>query len=157
MAPESVVKGLCWCNIEDSFLLNIPLELQHPPGKIRRPSLQIVSSKVDSRMVDLSTASSASALYRPPKLLSNFQNTILSLLSQNRGGCCRIGRDRMDGGKGPLRQFFKSAALLLALCILQRTEADGSVPTDWRTGIATFYGGAPDKMVIVWKLFPQPL
>lgn len=61
----------------------------------------------------------------------------------------------MDGGTGPLREIFKSAALLLALCNLQRTDADGSVPSDWRTGIATFYGGAPDKMVMFW-LFFQP-
>ncbi len=59
----------------------------------------------------------------------------------------------MDGGNGLLHRFVSLSALLLAIGATQRTRADSSgqapspVPSDWRTGIATFYGGAPDNMV----------
>lgn len=58
----------------------------------------------------------------------------------------------MDGGNRPLKPIVKLAALLIAVGAT-RTGADSPgqapspVPSDWITGIATFYGGAPDHMV----------
>ena len=59
----------------------------------------------------------------------------------------------MDGDIGPLHRVVSLSAILLAIGATQRVGADSPgqapspVPSDWRTGIATFYGGAPDKMV----------
>ena len=58
----------------------------------------------------------------------------------------------MDGGNRPFSPIVKLAALLIAVGVT-RTGADtpgqasSPVPSDWRIGIATFYGGAPDHMV----------
>lgn len=39
------------------------------------------------------------------------------------------------------------ATLLLAFRPLHADDQNKGLPTDWRKGIATFYGGAPDGMV----------
>jgi outer membrane biogenesis lipoprotein LolB len=40
-----------------------------------------------------------------------------------------------------------AACVLLHGCCLSQVVADDGLPTAWRQGIATFYGGAPDGMV----------
>ena len=46
----------------------------------------------------------------------------------------------MDGGPALLPIRLKAAAFLLAFCNPLSIDAADPVPSDWRTGIATFYG-----------------
>lgn len=54
------------------------------------------------------------------------------------------------GTRGVKKQpFLAIAALLLACQLLHADDQDKSLPSQWRQGIATFYGGAPDGMVSI--------
>ena len=47
---------------------------------------------------------------------------------------------KMDGGPALLPVRLKAAAFLLVFCNSLSIDAADPVPSDWRTGIATFYG-----------------
>ena len=56
----------------------------------------------------------------------------------------------MDGGPAILPILLKAAAFLLVACNLPGIDAADPVPSDWRTGIATFYG---QFVILVTRMF----
>ena len=59
-------------------------------------------------------------------------------------------KSRMDGGPALLPIRLKAAAFLLVFCNPLSIDAADPVPSDWRIGIATFYGWF---MLLSMKLF----